>query len=138
MYQKLTIVGNLGKDPEMRFMPDGTAVTNISVATSRKWNNAAGQQQEETTWFRVAVWGKQAENCHSYLAKGRMVLVEGRLKPDEHGNPKTFTRNDGSVGAAFEVHAETVRFLGGKADQARADEDKDVYKPIDDDDDAPF
>lgn len=117
MYQKLIIVGNLGRDPEMRYMPDGTAVTNFSVATSRKWNDNSGQKAEETTWFRVSTWGKQAETCNEYLAKGSKVLVEGRLQVDPStGGPKLFTRQDGTVGAAFQVTAETVRFLGSKSD----------------------
>ncbi|MBN1180512.1 MAG: single-stranded DNA-binding protein, partial [Anaerolineae bacterium] len=81
--------------------------------SSRKWTGQNGEQQEETVWFRVAVFGAQAESCYRYLSKGRAVLVEGRLRPDESGNPRTFTRNDGSTGASFEVTAQTVRFLGG-------------------------
>ena len=110
MYQKLIIVGNLGNDPEMRYLPNGTAVTSFSVATSRR----AGDK-DETTWFRVSVWGKQAETSNQYLAKGRKVLVEGRLVPDlDTGGPKTFTRRDGTVGTSFEVSAENVKFLSGR------------------------
>ena len=116
MYQKITIVGNLGGDPEMRYMADGTAVTNFSVATSRRWTNqGSGQQTDETTWFRVSVWGRQAESCNQYLSRGRKVLVEGRLRPDpQTGGPRTFVRQDGSVGTSFELTAETVRFLSGR------------------------
>ena len=116
MYQKIVIVGNLGNDPEMRYMPDGTAVTSFSVATNRRWTNqSSGQQVDETTWFRVSVWRKQAESANQYLSKGRKVLVEGRLKPDpQTGGPRTFVRNDGSVGASFEITADTVRFLSGR------------------------
>jgi len=113
-YQQLVIVGNLGGDPEMRYMADGTAVTNFSVATNRKWTNAGGEPQEETTWFRVAAWGKQAEACNEYLTKGRQVLVEGRLKPDtKTGGPTIYRKGDGMAGASFEVTASAVRFLGG-------------------------
>ena len=109
MYQKLVVVGNLGNDPEMRYMPDGRAVTNFSLATNRKWNGG-----EETTWFRIAVWGNQAEACNQYLAKGRRVLVEGRLNPDpQTGGPRTFVRNDGSMGTSFEITAQSVQFMGG-------------------------
>lgn len=119
MYQKLIIVGNLGRDPEMRYMPDGTAVTNFSVATSRKWTDQFGQKAEETTWFRVSTWGKQAETCHEYLTKGSKVLVEGRLQVDPTtGGPKLFTRQDGTVGAAFQVTASEIRFLVSKSDAA--------------------
>ena len=77
MYQKVIIVGNLGTDPEMRYMPDGTAVTNFSVATNRRWTDrATGEPREETTWFRVSVWRQQAETANQYLSKGRQVLVE--------------------------------------------------------------
>ncbi len=116
MYQKIVIVGNLGNDPEMRYMPDGTAVTSFSVATNRRWTNqSSGQQVDETTWFRVSVWRAQAESANQYLSKGRKVLVEGRLKPDpQTGGPRTFVRHDGSVGASFEITADTVRFLSGR------------------------
>lgn len=132
MYQKVTIVGNLGADPELRYMPDGSPVTNMSVATNRKWKNQSGEPQEETTWFRVSVWGAQAEACQNYLAKGRQVLVEGRLRPDPNGGPRTFTRQDGTVGASFEIVASTVRFLSGseqasgQASQPASDEEDEI------------
>lgn len=114
MFHKIILVGNLGRDPEMRYMPDGQAVTNLNVACNRRWNNTAtGEQEEETTWYRVSVWGKQAEACNEYLEKGRQVLVEGRLKPDPAtGGPRLWQRQDGSVGASFEVVASSVQFLG--------------------------
>ncbi len=114
MYQKITIVGNTGRDPEMRYLPNGTAVTSLSVASNRKWNDkATGEQKEETTWFRVSVFGNQAEAVNQYVTKGRQVLVEGRLNPDSAtGEPRLFTRQDGSVGTSYEVVANTVRFLG--------------------------
>ncbi len=117
MYQKIIIVGNLGGDPEMRYMPDGTAVTNFSVATNRKWTDGAGNQAEEVTWFRVSVWRKQAESANQYLSKGSKVLVEGRLKPDPAtGSPRTYLRQDGTVGASYEIAADTVRFLNSRDD----------------------
>ena len=116
MYQKIIIVGNLGRDPEMRYMPDGKAVTNINVATSRRWTQqASGEQREETVWFRVSVWGRQAETVNEYLSKGRQVLVEGRLRPDpETGGPRLWTAQDGTVRASFEITADAVRFIGGR------------------------
>ena len=111
MYQKTTIVGRLGKDPEMRYMPDGTAITNLSVAVSDRKKDGSGGHTDHTTWFRVSVWGKQAENCNQYLSKGKMVLVEGTLKSDAKGNPTTFARNDGTTGASFELSAQNVKFL---------------------------
>ena len=110
MYQKLIFIGNLGSNPEMRFTPSGDPVTQFSVATSRRYGD-----KEETTWFRVNVWGKQAESCSQYLHKGSKVLVEGRLKPDANGNPTVFQRKDGTWGASYDVTADTVRFLDGKA-----------------------
>jgi len=122
MFQKFIIVGNLGRDPEMRYMPDGTAVTNFSVATTRKWTGADGQPKEETTWVRVEVWRKQAESANQYLSKGSKVLVEGRIKPDPNtGGPRLYTRQDGTAGANFEMVADSVRFLGtnnGNGDNA--------------------
>ena len=116
MYQKLVIVGRLGRDPEMRYMPDGTAVTQINVATDRRWTDkSTGQPVQETTWFRVSVWGKQGESTNQYLSKGSMVLIEGHLRPDpQTGGPKLFTRQDGTSGASFEVTAENVRFLSSR------------------------
>jgi len=116
MYQKIIIIGNLGRDPEMRYMPDGTAVTSFSVATSRRWTDGrSGQQQDETAWFRVSVWRKQAETANQYLSKGKKVLVEGRLKVDpQTGGPALFTRQDGTVGASFEIVAENIRLLSGR------------------------
>jgi single-strand DNA-binding protein len=113
MFQKLIIVGNLGNDPEMRYTPSGQAVTNLNVATNRKWTDNNGQQQEETVWFRVSVWGKQAEACNQYLSKGRQVLVEGRLTVDkETGGPRIWTDQNGKPRASYEVTAFEVRFIG--------------------------
>lgn len=112
MYQSITIIGNLGKDPEMRYTPNGQAVTSFNVATSRPYTNSSGQRVRETTWFRVSAWGKQAETCNQYLKKGSRVLVEGRLVPDpQSGGPRLFNRADGTSGASFEVIANKVLFL---------------------------
>ncbi len=117
MYQKLIIVGNLGRDPEMRYTPSGQAVTNFSVATNRRYIGSSGEHVDETVWFKVSVWGKQAENCNQYLAKGRKVLVEGRLTIDPAtGGPRIWTGQDGQPRASFEISAVTVQFLSGKGD----------------------
>jgi len=111
MYHKLTIVGNLGKDPEMKYTTDGKAVTTFSVAASNR--------KDETVWFRVSTWDKQAETCNQYLHKGSKVLVEGALKADAQGNPRTYERKDGGGWAAsFEVVASSVKFLSGKDEPA--------------------
>ena len=121
MYHKVILVGNLGRDPEMRYSPSGQAVTNFSIATSEKWTDAQGQAQERTLWWRVSVWGRLAETCNQYLKKGRQVLVEGRMNGDpKSGGPRVFQRQDGTYGAAFEVTAFTVKFLGTRADAAAA------------------
>jgi len=114
MFQKVFLVGNLGRDPEMRYTPQGTPVTTFSMATSRKYTTADGQSKEETAWFRISVFGKQGEACNQYLTKGSKVLVEGRLTADENGGPRIWTGQDGKPRASFEVFAETVRFLSSK------------------------
>lgn len=115
MYTKLLIIGNLGGDPDMRFMTDGTPVAQFSVASSRKIKT-----ETETTWFRVSVFGKQAESVGKYLHKGSKVLVEGRLRPDENGNPRVYQRKDGEWAASYEVTAESVRFLTPKGEENSA------------------
>ena len=116
MYQQLTIIGNLGRDPEMRYLPDGSAVTNMNVATNRRWtDNNTGQQHEETTWFRVSVWGRQAEACNAYLRQGSRVFVTGRLRPDPNtGGPRLWTTQNGNAGASYEVTADRIVFLTPK------------------------
>ncbi len=117
-YQSTTIVGNLGRDPEMRYLPSGQPVTSFSVATSRSYTNNQGQKIEETIWFRVSVFGKAAESCNQYLKKGSKVLVEGRLQADKSGGPRIWTRQDGTPAASFEISANTVRFLSSRGDHA--------------------
>ncbi|MBN2500419.1 MAG: single-stranded DNA-binding protein [Anaerolineales bacterium] len=118
MYHKIIIVGNLGNDPEMRYTPGGQAVTNFSVATNRTYTNSNGERVKETTWFRISAWGRQAEICNQYLARGRQVMVEGRLNADrDTGGPRTYMRNDGTPGASYEITADRVVFLGGRDDE---------------------
>jgi len=117
MFHTIIIVGNLGRDPEMRYTPSGQAVTNFSVATSRQYTASDGNHIKETIWFRVSTWGKQAETCNQYLKKGSKVLVEGRLTPDAAtGGPRLWTRQDGTPAASFEVSASTVRFLSSRGE----------------------
>jgi single-strand DNA-binding protein len=114
-HQSTLIVGYLGADPEMDYTSSGRARARFSVATSRKYKTAEGQEIKETAWFMVTAWAKQAEACNSYLHKGSLVLVEGRLVSDpETGGPRIWTRQNGNPAASFEISAETVRFLGGK------------------------
>jgi single-strand DNA-binding protein len=121
MFQTLILIGNLGKEPEMRYTNTGQPVTTLSVATNRRYNGANGQPVNETTWFRVSVWGKQAESCNQYLHKGSRVVVEGRLTPDpETGGPHIW-ENNGKIGASFEVNASTVRFLSNREDHEESE-----------------
>lgn len=117
MYHTIIIVGNVGRDPEMRYTPSGQAVTSFSVASSRQYTAGNGEQVKETVWFRVSAWGKQAEVCNQYVKKGSKVLVEGRLTADKNtGGPRIYTKSDGSAGCQFEVNANTVRFLSSRGE----------------------
>jgi single-strand DNA-binding protein len=112
---EITIIGRLGRDPEMRYLPSGKAVTNFNIATDREWKDASGQKVKETTWFKIATFDKQAENCHEYLKKGNQVYIKGRLNVDSAtGGPKIWTRQDGSAGSNFDVTAHEVKFLSNK------------------------
>ena len=111
-FNKITIVGHLGKDPEIRYMTDGTAVCNFSVATTEKRKDRSGEMQEVTLWFRVSVWGKQADAANQYLSKGRQVYIEGRLSQQE------YTDKDGNRRTSLEVRATDVQFLGSRGDEA--------------------
>jgi len=115
MYQKITIIGNLGRKPEMRFTPSGQAVTSFSVAVSEQYKNTSGETVKNTAWFRVQAWGKLGEICNEYLDKGSKVYVEGRLDFDKAtGAPKLWSKQDGSTGTAFEIRADVVKFLSSK------------------------
>ena len=111
MVNRVILVGNLGKDPEVRYTTGGQAVATLRIATSRSWTDKqTSQRKEETEWHDVEVWGKQAEQCGEYLSKGRQVYVEGRLKTD-----KWQDKQSGQDRYRVKVVAETVRFLGGGA-----------------------
>ena len=145
MYQKIIVLGNLGGDPEMRYMPDGTAVTSFSIATNRRWNDSrTGQPVDETTWFRVSIWGRRAEAANQYLSKGRQVLVEGRIKPDPStGGPRLWTAQDGTVRASFEITADNFSFVGTRADNegydgGSYDDSNGDAAPAQEEDDIPF
>lgn len=112
-FNKITIVGNLGRDPELRYTPQGNAVCNFSVATNEKRRDKNGEMQDITTWFRITLWGKQAENASKYLTKGSPVYIEGRLKVEE------WTDRDGKGRYTLEVNATDMQFLssGGRGDE---------------------
>jgi single-strand DNA-binding protein len=125
MYQLITIVGRLGRDPEMKLLASGQQLASFSVATDRSVGQAGGARQKETTWFRVSVFGKQAEVVNQYLSKGRMVVVEGRLGVDPAtGGPRVFIAKDGTAKAAYEIIANDVRFLPTGGDDAAGAADR--------------
>ncbi len=111
-WHQLIIVGNLGRDPELRYMQDGTAVCNFNVAVNeRKRDRQSGEWGDETTWYRVAVWGRQAETCNQYLSRGRRVLVSGSL------DARLYTNNAGETALSLDVRARDVRFLSGRGEE---------------------
>lgn len=112
-FNKIIIVGNLGRDPELRYTPQGSAVCNFSLATNEKKRDKGGDLQDVTTWFRVTLWNKQAENASKYLTKGSPVYVEGRLRIEE------WTDKDGKIRYTLEVQATDMQFLsgGGRSDE---------------------
>lgn len=140
MFHTIIIVGNLGRDPEMRYLPNGQAVCDLSLASNRQYNNSSGQQVKETIWFRVSVWGKQAESSNQYLRKGSKVLIEGRLNPDQAtGGPRVWTRQDGSAGASYEITANTVRFLSSRGEEPGSfPADESVATQVGDSEEIPF
>ena len=113
---KVILMGRLGQDPELKYTPSGAAVCNFSLATSETWNDKnSGQKQERTEWHRIVVWGKLAELCNQYLAKGRQAFVEGRLQTrswDDKNGQKRYTT---------EINATTVQFIGGQANAGSSD-----------------
>ncbi|HXG53590.1 MAG TPA: single-stranded DNA-binding protein [candidate division Zixibacteria bacterium] len=132
---KVILIGNLGKDPEVRFTNNGRAVARFPIATSEVWMDADGTRQERTEWHNIVVWGKQGETCGQYLAKGRQVFVEGSIRTrsydDKNGNKRYIT----------EIVAQRIRFLGGgggtrvapEAESAGDDMAGAAQPPIDDD-----
>jgi single-strand DNA-binding protein len=116
---KIILIGNVGGDPEMRYTPNGKAVTSFTVATNHRYSTASGETREETDWFRISVWGKQGEMCNQYLSKGRQVYVEGRL------HARNWEAQDGQMRTSLEVTADRVLFLG-KRTAAALSEDGDI------------
>lgn len=104
---KVILIGNLGKDPEVRFTSNGRAVAHFPIATSEVWNDVNGSRQERTEWHNIIVWGKQGETCGQYLAKGRQVYVEGSIRS------RSYDDKDGNKRYVTEIVAQRVRFLGG-------------------------
>jgi single-strand DNA-binding protein len=111
---KVILIGNLGRDPELRYTQSGQPVTNFTLATSENWTDKqSGERQERTEWHRIIVWGRTGEMCAKYLAKGRTVYVEGRLQTRE------WEDKDGNKRRTTEINAQTVQFLGGPRGESR-------------------
>jgi single-strand DNA-binding protein len=106
-FNKVILVGNLGRDPELRYTPQGTPVCSFSMATNERRKDKSGEMQDQTTWFRVTLWGRQAETASQYLTKGRPVYIEGRLRVEE------WTDRDGKARHTLEVHGTDMQFIGG-------------------------
>jgi single-strand DNA-binding protein len=105
---KIIVIGHLGRDPEMRYTPNGQSVTTFSVASSRRYTTADGERREETEWFNVSAWGRLSDLCNQYLAKGRQVYVEGRL------SSRSYEARDGQTRHVNEIFLSDVQFLGGR------------------------
>lgn len=120
MFHELTLVGRLGREPEMRYLADGRPVTSMNIATDRVYKNQQGEQVKEVCWFRVSAFGPSAESCAQYLHKGSPVFVKGFLRPDaQTGGPRIWTRQDGTPGASYDLVATTIKFLpAGRAAEA--------------------
>lgn len=104
---KIIVIGHLGRDPEMRYTPNGQGVTSFSIASSRRYTTSGGETREETEWFNVSAWGRLAETCNQFLAKGRQVYVEGRLRS------RSYEGRDGQTRFVNEINVTDVQFLGG-------------------------
>ncbi len=114
---RVILIGNLTDDPDLRYTQAGTARARFAIAVNRRWRDREGNLQEETTFVPIVVWGAQAENCAQYLAKGRLVAVEGRLRID------SFETEEGERRKVVEVVADTVQFLGAPGAGTRGDEE---------------
>jgi single-strand DNA-binding protein len=135
MYSKLTLIGNLGKKPELRYTPEGRGVLNFSVACNDNFTNkTTGELVKKTIWFRCVAWGTQAETYNKYLKSGSKVFIEGRLNADDNGNPKIWTGQDGLPRSSFEVTVQNLRLLDKpteeKDDQSPAVEENGDNEPF--------
>ena len=117
MYAQLTIVGNVGQDPEMRYTPSGVPVCNFSVAVNRTWTNAAGEKQEQVTWFQVSAWRRLAEICAQYLTKGDRVLIVS-----ESIDVNAWMDRDGAARANIQVMPQSIRFLSPRLGDTAPDD----------------
>jgi single-strand DNA-binding protein len=117
---RVTLIGNLGRDPELRYTAGGQPVASFSVATNERWNDREGKTQERTEWHRIVVWGKLAEFCEKYLTKGRQILVEGRLRT------RDWQDRDGNKRRTTEVEALNIVFLGRREESSATSDTRDL------------
>jgi single-strand DNA-binding protein len=132
---KVILIGNLGQDPEARFTPQGTAVTNLSVATNEAWKDQAGELQERTEWHKIVLYGRMAETASEYMKKGQMVYVEGRLNTREWEDQNQVKRR------TTEIRCDNFTMLGKRSDSSGSSQEKstETQKPdTSEDDDLPF
>jgi single-strand DNA-binding protein len=137
---KVILIGNLGRDPELRYTQNGQAVVNFTMATTENWTNRNGEREERTEWHRIVAWGRTAELCAQYLSKGRTVYVEGRLQTRE------WEDREGQKRRTTEINAQTVQFLGprgsgpggGESRDASASQAPEPSAASSSDDDIPF
>jgi single-strand DNA-binding protein len=134
---KAIVLGNLGRDPELRHTGSGKAVATLRIATNEQWNDQSGERQERTEWHSVVVWGRQAETCNQYLKKGRTVYIEGRLQT------RKWQDKEGQDRYTTEIVADRVQFIGGGAGGAGGRDGgsyggEDIGPPPAGDDDIPF
>jgi len=129
---KAILIGNLGKDPELRYTPNSKAVATFSLATTEKWKDKDGQAQEKTEWHNIVAWGKQAEFCKEYLKKGGSVYVEGRI---QH---RTYDDKDGNKKYITEIVARSVQMLGRKGEAKEEPVSQDLESSAAEEEDLPF
>ncbi|MFH0775482.1 MAG: single-stranded DNA-binding protein [bacterium] len=130
-YSKAIIMGNLTKDPELRYLPSGMAVADLSVAVNRVYKNQSSETKEETSFFSVVAWGKTAENCNQYLKKGSGVFVDGELRQDR------WEDKEGQKRSIVKINATTVQFLSGKPTDETGDGGSEK-PPLPSEEDVPF
>src|SRR5450432_2506866 len=137
-FNKITLVGNLGRDPELRYTPQGTPVCSFTLATNEKRKDKTGEMQDQTTWFKITLWNRQAETAAQYLTKGKPVYIEGRLRVEE------WTDRDGKPRHTLEVNATDMQFIGGgqrseeaPSERALSSEPAQAHAEVSDDD-VPF
>ena len=114
-FNRIILVGNLGRDPELRYTAQGTPVCSFTLATNERRKDRNGEMQDQTTWFKVTLWNRQAETASQYLQKGKAVYIEGRLRVEE------YTDREGRARTSLEVTATDMQFIGSRSDEPVAD-----------------